>query len=246
MRYVYIGNSCKGNWPLNCANVNVHKAYKYKSRTVEWVNCSRCLPRGKQHAIEEYLKLAAAHSSLCSTATVDLWSCPHALSQGLSILVRSWEERNLGHKRNFQAESCDLWMNNRRKTMSTSYSDVPIGIRLMQRFTGNELHPNRLFRYGCNHSTIFSGAYILEYSLEQIMMTQCFFSVDFIHRSYKLSVLAITYLTYTCYHLTRKPISVVKAVLHRNCSVLKIAGHPNIVTDASNDSTWCDYAPFGK
>lgn len=61
---------------------------------------------------------------------------------------------------------------------------------------------------------------------------------------YRFSVLALTYLAYTCYHLTRKPISVVKAVLHRNCSLVEI---PNqIKTDASNESTWCDYAPFGK
>lgn len=62
---------------------------------------------------------------------------------------------------------------------------------------------------------------------------------------YKFSVLALTYVAYTCYHLTRKPISVVKAVLHRNCSAIEIPKQIKLVTDASNESTWCDYAPFG-
>ena len=33
-------------------------------------------------------------------------------------------------------------------------------------------------------------------------------------------ILALTYLAYTCYHMTRKPISVVKNVLSLNCSTL--------------------------
>lgn len=63
--------------------------------------------------------------------------------------------------------------------------------------------------------------------------------------SYKFSVLALTYVAYTCYHLTRKPISVVKAVLHRNCSSVEISQQVKSITDAS-DETWCDYPPFGK
>lgn len=42
-----------------------------------------------------------------------------------------------------------------------------------------------------------------------------------------------------CYHMTRKPISVVKSVLHRNCSELI---PPDNIPD--DDTTWCDYAPF--
>lgn len=45
--------------------------------------------------------------------------------------------------------------------------------------------------------------------------------------------------------MTRKPISVVKSVLHRNCSTVDIPKNYKLVTDASNESTWCDYAPFG-
>ncbi|XP_055311870.1 glucose-6-phosphate exchanger SLC37A2 isoform X2 [Sitodiplosis mosellana] len=98
-------------------------------------------------------------------------------------------------------------MNFKRKTMSTSYLDVPIGIRLIQRYGHCENPANRLYRY-------------------------------------KFSVLALTYVAYTCYHLTRKPISVVKAVLHRNCSLVEIPKQLSLVKDVSNESTWCDYAPF--
>ncbi|XP_066262098.1 glucose-6-phosphate exchanger SLC37A2 [Euwallacea similis] len=54
---------------------------------------------------------------------------------------------------------------------------------------------------------------------------------------YRTSVVFLTYIAYMSYHLSRKPISVVKAVLHRNCSTLR--------TPLPNDSpTWCDWKPF--
>lgn len=45
--------------------------------------------------------------------------------------------------------------------------------------------------------------------------------------------------------MTRKPISVVKSVLHRNCSEVQLP--PEFINnggDLPNDSTWCDYPPF--
>ncbi|CAG9794617.1 unnamed protein product [Diatraea saccharalis] len=57
--------------------------------------------------------------------------------------------------------------------------------------------------------------------------------------SYQASVLVLTFLTYMTYHLTRKPISVVKSVLHRNCSELV----PPPGVDPADDN-WCDWAPF--
>lgn len=64
-------------------------------------------------------------------------------------------------------------------------------------------------------------------------------------RRFKISVLSITYISYVCYHMTRKPIAVVKSVLHRNCSDLPRPSHFNELT-VHDDDTWCDYAPFGK
>lgn len=55
-------------------------------------------------------------------------------------------------------------------------------------------------------------------------------------------ILALTYLAYTCYHMTRKPISVVKNVLSLNCSTL--SPPQNILINSSNRDTWCDWAPF--
>ncbi|XP_078050571.1 major facilitator superfamily transporter 16 isoform X1 [Augochlora pura] len=55
-------------------------------------------------------------------------------------------------------------------------------------------------------------------------------------------ILALTYLAYTCYHMTRKPISVVKNVLSLNCSSL--SPPPNFLINSTNRDTWCDWAPF--
>ncbi|KAF5296310.1 hypothetical protein FQA39_LY12527 [Lamprigera yunnana] len=57
---------------------------------------------------------------------------------------------------------------------------------------------------------------------------------------YRSSVLILTYFAYMCYHLSRKPISVVKTVLHQNCTNLT---PPADVTPGNKD-TWCDWAPF--
>lgn len=58
-------------------------------------------------------------------------------------------------------------------------------------------------------------------------------------RCYQGSVLVLTFFTYMTYHLTRKPISVVKNVLHQNCSALT----PPPGTDPADDQ-WCNWAPF--
>ncbi|XP_073964834.1 major facilitator superfamily transporter 16 [Choristoneura fumiferana] len=58
-------------------------------------------------------------------------------------------------------------------------------------------------------------------------------------RCYQISILVMTYFTYMTYHLTRKPISVVKSVLHQNCSGLV----PPDNVDPGDDQ-WCNWAPF--
>ena len=62
--------------------------------------------------------------------------------------------------------------------------------------------------------------------------------------SFQGSILVLTYFTYTFYHLSRKPISIVKNVLNRNCSELTPPEWV-IITDDNKDN-WCDWAPFGK
>ncbi|NWI88550.1 G6PT3 protein, partial [Pitta sordida] len=56
---------------------------------------------------------------------------------------------------------------------------------------------------------------------------------------YRGLTLVLTFLCYTSYHLSRKPISIVKSELHPNCSALG----PNPRND-SNSSTWCSWEPF--
>ncbi|NWH70688.1 G6PT3 protein, partial [Piaya cayana] len=58
------------------------------------------------------------------------------------------------------------------------------------------------------------------------------------HR-YRGLTLVLTFLCYTSYHLSRKPISIVKSQLHPNCSAL--GPNPN---NNSNSSSWCSWAPF--
>lgn len=134
-------------------------------------------------------------------------------------------------------------------TMASGNADVPVGIRLIQtlgrsRF-GAHLRINRQF------------AYVYTYAIEkcvQIFESHTYTSPPLPKNvySYKSSVLVLTYLAYMCFHLTRKPIAVVKSVLHRNCSDLVM---PNEYLSHLRDTqapqlldeeTWCDYPPFGK
>ncbi|KAM6158638.1 glucose-6-phosphate exchanger SLC37A2 [Rhynchocyon petersi] len=56
-------------------------------------------------------------------------------------------------------------------------------------------------------------------------------------------ILLLTFLVYTSYHMSRKPISIVKSRLHQNCSdMIK----PINDTQSINDTTWCSWAPFDK
>lgn len=71
---------------------------------------------------------------------------------------------------------------------------------------------------------------------------------------YKALVLCITFIAYTCYHMGRRPLTIVKNVLNRNCSdVIKLAIYDQDLMDItyidqlefpSNSTTWCDWAPF--
>ncbi|XP_034539624.1 glucose-6-phosphate exchanger SLC37A2-like isoform X2 [Notolabrus celidotus] len=65
------------------------------------------------------------------------------------------------------------------------------------------------------------------------------FSRDAWYRSF---ILFLTFLFYTAYHLSRKPISIVKGQLHRNCSNVIRPADLNI----TDNDTWCDWAPFGQ
>ncbi|XP_062845011.1 glucose-6-phosphate exchanger SLC37A2 [Trichomycterus rosablanca] len=59
---------------------------------------------------------------------------------------------------------------------------------------------------------------------------------------YRYFILFLTFLFYTAYHLSRKPISIVKNQLHRNCSFVIRPTDLNV----SDNATWCDWAPFDQ
>ncbi|XP_017275311.1 glucose-6-phosphate exchanger SLC37A2 [Kryptolebias marmoratus] len=59
---------------------------------------------------------------------------------------------------------------------------------------------------------------------------------------YRGFILFLTFLFYTAYHLSRKPISIVKSELHRNCSTVPPPSDVNV----TNNETWCDWAPFDQ
>lgn len=74
---------------------------------------------------------------------------------------------------------------------------------------------------------------------------------------HKALVLCITFIAYTCYHMGRRPLSIVKNVLNRNCSgVHQVALFDQIedvtyfeyesISSFSDDPTWCDWAPFNN
>lgn len=63
-------------------------------------------------------------------------------------------------------------------------------------------------------------------------------------RLHQAGVFFLTFIAYTCYHMTRKPLSVVKNVLNMNCS--NSTPPSDIIINNTNADTWCDWAPFGK
>ncbi|XP_078416555.1 glucose-6-phosphate exchanger SLC37A1 isoform X3 [Cetorhinus maximus] len=72
---------------------------------------------------------------------------------------------------------------------------------------------------------------------------------------YRTFMLILTFLLYTAYHLSRKPISIVKSALHMNCSLtneIELYSYKEHLIQAkllgkpfSND-TWCSWEPFDK
>jgi OPA family glycerol-3-phosphate transporter-like MFS transporter 1/2 len=62
-------------------------------------------------------------------------------------------------------------------------------------------------------------------------------------KRHKFNVLLLTFLSYASYHMARKPTSVVKNVLHQNCTNLTPDEGVNIT---GIEDTWCSWSPFGE
>ena len=65
-------------------------------------------------------------------------------------------------------------------------------------------------------------------------------SPDFQER-YKFFILALTFFCYLSFHASRKPITIVKAELHMNCTQVDPDPHHH-----HNSSNWCDWKPFDQ
>lgn len=74
---------------------------------------------------------------------------------------------------------------------------------------------------------------------------------------HKALVLCITFIAYTCFHMGRRPLSIVKNVLNRNCSgVHQVTLFDQVedvtyfeygsVSISNDDPTWCDWSPFNN
>lgn len=137
--------------------------------------------------------------------------------------------------------------------MSFYVREIPLGIRFLQKLTDTccpRLHFNRDLWWVKNfdwyliwsrkHSQCQCQIHAQPLITKQFVLTHLS-EYKFVC-SYRSSVLFLTYMAYMCYHMSRKPISVVKAVLHQNCSNLK----PPDDVQPSNKGTWCDWAPFSE
>ncbi|XP_078712577.1 glucose-6-phosphate exchanger SLC37A2 isoform X1 [Lampetra fluviatilis] len=70
------------------------------------------------------------------------------------------------------------------------------------------------------------------------------FTSDQWHRGF---ILVLTFLLYAAFHMSRKPISIVKSQLHKNCSagMEPFSFKENLVFKENNE-TWCDWKPFDR
>lgn len=64
-------------------------------------------------------------------------------------------------------------------------------------------------------------------------------------RRYRLFIFAVTFLAYLCFHMTRRPIAIVKPVLNYNGSCYQAAPLVNLTVTTQNARTWCNWEPFG-
>lgn len=63
---------------------------------------------------------------------------------------------------------------------------------------------------------------------------------------YRAFIFIATFASYLCFHMTRRPIAIVKAVLNYNGSCYKAQPQINVTINSSISHTWCDWEPFGS
>lgn len=63
---------------------------------------------------------------------------------------------------------------------------------------------------------------------------------------YQIFIFVSTFFSYLSFHMTRRPIAVVKAVLNYNGSCYKADPLVNFTVTTENAHSWCDWEPFGS
>nr|XP_032826687.1 LOW QUALITY PROTEIN: glucose-6-phosphate exchanger SLC37A2-like [Petromyzon marinus] len=70
------------------------------------------------------------------------------------------------------------------------------------------------------------------------------FTSDQWHRGF---ILVLTFFLYAAFHMSRKPISIVKSQLHKNCSAgMEPFSFKENLLFKENNETWCDWKPFDR
>lgn len=77
-----------------------------------------------------------------------------------------------------------------------------------------------------------------------LMLQKCFSLGKYRRQVYQGSVLFLTFMAYTSFHLSRRPLAVVKNSLNQNCT--KLTPPPNLILTNDTLHNWCDWAPFDK
>lgn len=76
------------------------------------------------------------------------------------------------------------------------------------------------------------------------LLQKCFSLGKYRRTVYQTSVLVLTFFAYTAFHMSRRPLAVVKNSLNQNCS--KLTPPPGMILTNSTANNWCDWAPFDQ
>ncbi|XP_015928183.1 glucose-6-phosphate exchanger SLC37A2 [Parasteatoda tepidariorum] len=78
-----------------------------------------------------------------------------------------------------------------------------------------------------------------------VVFLQRFFTLGKYRRKvYQTSVLCLTFIAYTAYHMSRRPLAIVKNSLNQDCS--RLTPPPGVIINNNTRDNWCDWAPFDQ
>lgn len=158
--------------------------------------------------------------------------------------------------------SLDSSINNQDSLESDGNDDMVSDIHeihIEQQLEDDDVIPEvitRYFNHDCDRPSRPAGVAFFGYFFK-------FHSITAKRTFHKALILCITFIAYTCFHMGRRPLSIVKNVLNRNCSdihnVTRFSQEDDItyleyepltpatsISNAQLDPNWCDWAPFNN